>query len=109
MIRLKASDGHELDGYLARPTGQIKGGVVVAQEMYGLNAYLCAVCDHFAAHGYIAIAPALYDRQHPRLVFRYSNDDHDQAQRTYKGWDWEFALDDLDAARTALADARKVG
>ena len=59
MIRLTAQDGHQLDAYVARPPGRARGGVVVVQEMYGLNAYLRSVCEFYASHGYEAIAPAL--------------------------------------------------
>ena len=109
MITLTARDGHHLDGYLARPPGTVRGGVVVAQEMYGLNDYLRSVCDYYAAHGYLAIAPSLYDRQERGLVFTYGKEDHDRAQRLYKSWNLENALDDLDAARDAVASAGKVG
>ena len=109
MLRLTARDGHELDAYLARPAGRARGGLVVAQEMYGVNAYLRSVCDFYAAHGYIAIAPALYDRKQRGLIYAYTEADHDQAQRTYKSWDLAAALDDLDAGRAAIADAGKIG
>ena len=109
MIRLHARDGHMLDAYLAQPNGTARGGLVVAQEMYGINAYLRSVCDFFAANGYRAVTPALYDRKQRRLVYDYTDDGHDCAQRTYKAWDLELALDDLDAGRAAVADAGKVG
>ena len=109
MVKLKARDGHELDGYLARPAAAVRGAVVIAQEMYGINDYLRSVCDFYAAHGYLAIAPALYDRKQPGLVYAYSKDDHDRAQHTYKNWDVELALDDLDTGRRAVAQAGKVG
>jgi len=108
MIRLTSRDGHELDAYLSRPTAGTRGGLVVAQEMYGINAYLRSVCDFYAAHGYLAIAPALYDRRQRDLVYDYTQDDHDRAQRTYKAWDLSLALDDLDAGCTAVAAAGKV-
>jgi carboxymethylenebutenolidase len=109
MIRLRARDGHELDAYLARPAVQPRAGLVVAQEMYGVNAYLRAVCDFYAGHGYLAIAPALYDRRQRDLTFAYDAIGHDEAQRTYKAWDWDTALTDLAAARAAASDAGKVG
>jgi carboxymethylenebutenolidase len=109
VIRLKARDRHEPDAYLARPAGAARGGIVIAQEMYGLNDYLRSACDRFAAAGYLAVAPALYDRQRRGLVYTYSKDDHDRAQRAYKSWDWTAALDDLDAARDVAAEAGKVG
>ena len=108
MIRLRARDGHELDAYLARPAAGVRGGVVIAQEMYGINAYLRSVCDFYAAHGYLAVAPALYDRRQRGLVFDYTKDDHDRAQHTYKAWDLDAALDDLDAGRSAVGEAGKV-
>ena len=108
MIRLQARDGHMLDAYLAQPDGAAKGGLVVAQEMYGINAYLRSVCDFYAAHGYLAIAPALYDRRQRGLVFHYTKDDHDRAQHIYKAWDLDVALDDLDAGRSAVGEAGKV-
>lgn len=107
-IRLTAVDGHELEAYLSRPAGRPRGGLVVAQEMYGLTRYLTAVCDLFAAHGYLTIAPALYDRQQRGLVFAYTDADHDRAQVLFNGWPWDKALDDLDAAKAAVAHAGKV-
>jgi carboxymethylenebutenolidase len=109
MITLTARDGHRLDAYIANPPGTARGGVVVAQEMYGVNDYLRSVCDFYAGHGYLAIAPALYDRQQRQLVFSYGKEDHDRAQRLYKSWNLDNALDDLDAARDAVARAGRVG
>jgi carboxymethylenebutenolidase len=109
MITLTARDGHTLDAYLARPAARVRGGLVIAQEMYGINAYLRSVCDFYASHGYLAIAPALYDRRQRGLVYNYSEEDHDKAQVTYKSWPIDAALDDLDAARAAIAEAGKIG
>ena len=109
MIRLRAHDGHELDAYLARPSTPPRAGLVVAQEMYGVNGYLRAVCDFYASHGFLAIAPALYDPRQRGLTFAYDTAGHDEAQRTYKAWDWSAALADLEAAREAVAEAGKVG
>src|SRR5215217_5180302 len=108
-IKLVARDGHRLEAYVARPRDIMRGGVVVAQEMYGLNSYLRSVCDFYAAHGYLAIAPALYDRRERGLVFAYDKHDHDRAQHLYKNWNLEHALDDLEAARDAVATAGNVG
>lgn len=106
MIRLTARDGHQLDAYRARPSGKIRGGVVIAQEMYGITDYLTSVCDFYAGHGYVAIAPALYDRKERNLVLAYDEGpQHNYAQELFNGWDWPAALVDLDAARAAVADA----
>lgn len=108
MMRIAARDGHALDAYLARPTSRTRGGLVVAQEMYGLNAYLRSVCDFYAGQGYVAIAPALYDRRQQGLTYSYTRQDHDRAQRTYTAWNLDDALADLDAARDAISGAGRI-
>jgi carboxymethylenebutenolidase len=108
MIRLTARDGHELDAYLARPQDRVRGGVVISQEMYGVTEYLRSVCDFYASQGYVAIAPALYDRQQRGLTFDYSKDGHDRAQKTYTTWNFGNALTDLNAAQAAIADLHKL-
>ena len=60
--RLMARDGHEFNAWLAAPTGAPRGAVVVLQEIFGVNAHVRAVTESFAAEGYLAIAPALFDR-----------------------------------------------
>src|SRR3982751_4466493 len=59
---LMARDGHEFRAWLAAPHGAARGAVVVIQEIFGVNSHIRAVADGFAADGYLAIAPALYDR-----------------------------------------------
>jgi carboxymethylenebutenolidase len=109
MIRLSTRDGHSLDAYLGRPAARPRGGLVIAQEMYGVNSYLRSVCDFYAAQGYVAIAPALYDRRERNLTYTYTKADHDRAQRTYTAWNLEHAIADLDAARDAITDAGRIG
>ncbi len=62
MITLEAADGHRLSAYRAAPTGSPKAAIVVIQEIFGVNSHIRSVCDGFAADGYLAIAPAMYDR-----------------------------------------------
>ena len=59
---LTASDKHQLGGYRADPQGKPKGGIVVVQEIFGVNHHIRAVCDRLAALGYVAVAPAVFDR-----------------------------------------------
>src|SRR5580698_11347871 len=58
-IKLTSSDGKELFAYLAKPAARVKGGVVVIQEIFGVNKSIRAVVEWLAGEGYIAIAPAL--------------------------------------------------
>jgi carboxymethylenebutenolidase len=105
MVRLTAKDGHQLDAWLVRPEGKPGGGLVIAQEMYGVTDYLKSVCDFYAGHGYACIAPAVYDRKERNLVLAYDEGpQHNYAQELFNGWDWPAALIDLDAGRTAIAD-----
>lgn len=75
-IQLEAADGHRLSAYESRPAGQPRGGLVVLQEIYGLTPHIRFVCDRYAAQGYHAVAPALYDRVGPNIVLSYTAADH---------------------------------
>lgn len=65
MIDLTADDGQQISAYRADPVGVPKGAVVVIQELFGVDAHIRQVADAFAAQGYVAIAPALFDRVEP--------------------------------------------
>src|SRR5580693_1080276 len=62
---LTSSDNFKLGAYRADPAGKSKGGIVVIQEIFGVNHHIRAVCDRLAAQGYTAVAPAVFDRQQP--------------------------------------------
>lgn len=62
IITLKAADGHAFPAYVARPAGKAKGGIVVLQEIFGVNAHIRAVADCYAAAGYFVVAPATFSR-----------------------------------------------
>ena len=60
-IQLNTTGTQCIGAYVARPEGTPKGGIVVVQEIFGVNAHMRHVTDRFAAHGYVAIAPAFFD------------------------------------------------
>ncbi len=105
---ITAADGHTLSAWQAEPVGTPKGGLVIAQEMYGVNSYLCGVVDDYAAKGYLAIAPRLYDRLEPGLTIEYDDEGNARAKELYRNYDWSKAICDLEAARDAVAHAGKV-
>ena len=110
-ITLTASDGHALSAYLCEPEGAARGGVVVIQEIFGVNAHIRDVTERYAALGYKVIAPALYDRFERGFEVGYSPEDID-AGRVHKASaneNLEGVLADVEAARLAIADAGKVG
>jgi len=74
-IQLSAADGFELDAYLAQPTQQVKGAVLVIQEIFGVNAHIREVCDGYAEAGYAALAPCIFDRAERGIELGYEGDD----------------------------------
>ena len=62
MIELKTKDRKTISAYRAEPPGKPRGGLVVIQEIWGVNSHIRNVADGYAADGYLVIAPALFDR-----------------------------------------------
>ena len=77
-IQLTASDGVTISAYLAKPEGVSKGGVVVIQEIFGVNNHIREVCDGYARDGYTALAPAIFDRIEPGIELGYEAADMEQ-------------------------------
>jgi carboxymethylenebutenolidase len=96
MLTLTAEDGHRLGAYRAAPAGTPRGGLVVVQEIFGVNSHIKRTCDGFAADGYVALAPALFDRVERDYATGYSPADI-EAGRGVRG---KLSLDD------AVADVR---
>jgi len=107
---LKAADGHMLEAHFAMPKGAACGGVVVVQEAFGLNAYVRGLCEEFAAEGYAAMAPALYDRQQ-RGAFWDSHEGEalDSARRLRRGLVWADVMKDVGACVERLREFGRVG
>jgi carboxymethylenebutenolidase len=95
---LKAADGHNLAAYVAQPAGKPKGAVVVVQEIFGVNSHIRAVADGYAAAGYLAIAPALFDRVQRDYESGYSQDEIGRGVEIMKKLDFGNALLDVEAA-----------
>jgi len=72
VITISALDRHHLSGYLASPQGPPQAGLVVLQEIFGVTAHMRRVTDEFAARGYLALAPALFDRLKPGTELPYT-------------------------------------
>lgn len=105
-LRLTASDGHEFGAFLARPAGAPKGGIVVLQEIFGVNEHIRSVCTKFAAEGYVALAPALFDRFLPNFESGYSPEEVQVALGYMKSLDWEKLVLDSRAAVERLKEEK---
>src|SRR4029453_329928 len=108
-IKLTASDGFKLGGYRADPAGKPKAAIVVIQEIFGVNHHIRSVCDRLAKEGYVAIAPAIFDRIEPNFTSGYSPDEVANARKFVANPDWAAMLRDTQAAIDAVKDVGPVG
>lgn len=74
-VSIKSSDDHSFDMYIAKPEGQPKGAVVICPEIFGVNSHIQSVADQYAEQGYIAAAPALFDRVQKNHLAGYEQAD----------------------------------
>lgn len=105
-ISLTAADGQALAAWLSEPAGPPKASIVVLQEIFGVNSHIRDVTDRWAALGYRAIAPALFDRIEPHFDAGYEADDRQRAMAMIGKLDMDKALLDIAAA---IAYAPKIG
>jgi carboxymethylenebutenolidase len=103
---LTAADQHRLGAYRADPKGAPKGGIVVIQEIFGVNNHIRNVCDRFAEEGYVAVAPALFDRTQRDFQSGYSPPEIEKARGFIANPDWDAMLRDTDAA---IKEIKSVG
>jgi carboxymethylenebutenolidase len=108
-IELTAADGHRFAAYRAEPAGKPRGALVVIQEIFGVNGHIRGVADGFAADGYSAIAPALFDRTERGVDIGYSQPEIDRGRAVMQKIPLDDALKDVAASITAVAAAGKVG
>ena len=108
-VELSASDGHRLDAYVAEPAGKPRGAIVVIQEIFGVNSHIRAVADGFAADGYRAVAPAMYDRVQRKYETGYNPPDIQAGLDIRKQIPWDKSMLDVEAAREHAKGAGKVG
>jgi carboxymethylenebutenolidase len=107
-ISLTASDGHVLDAYKASPSGAAKGGVVVIQEIFGINGQIRRTADYFAEQGYVAIAPALFDRVGKDIELGYNETDFGIGRETRGKITDDWIIADIGAAVNEASSAGKV-
>ena len=109
LVTLTAADGFELSAYRADPSDKPRGGLVVVQEIFGVNRHMRSVCDRFAEHGYVALAPAVFDRYQRNFESGYSPAEVEEARKFIPRIDWRAMLRDVNAAIQAVKSAGKVG
>ena len=110
-ITLKASDGHEFSAYLCEPGDDERGGIVVVQEIFGVNAHIRDISERFSQLGYRTIAPALYDRIERDFEGGYTAKDVERGRdfKSAANENLEGVLADLIAAKDEVSRAGSVG
>jgi carboxymethylenebutenolidase len=113
MVTIKSFDGGEFDAYLALPAGGYGPGIVVLQEIFGINDYIRRVADWYAAHGFVAIAPDLFWRIERGVQLTDKGDDWNRAIDFYQKIDEDKAVEDsaatLDYLRRHTACSGRAG
>ncbi len=109
LTTIMARDGHEFQAWLSASPARPRGAVVVLQEIFGVNGHIRAVTDAFAAAGYTAIAPALFDRVRRGIELDYTPAEQQQGAGYRKQIDPETALKDIAAAAAVVRHSGRTG
>jgi len=106
---IMARDGHEFQAWLTAAPARPRGAVVVLQEIFGVNGHIRAVTDAFAAAGYTAIAPALFDRVRRGIELGYTPEEQQQGAGYRRQIPPETALRDIAAAAAVVRHSGRTG
>lgn len=101
-VTLTAADGFRLSAYRADPAGPVRGGVVIIQEIFGVNHHIRSICDRLADAGYRAMAPQVFDRIEPNFESGYTEPEMTHARELMSRIDWAKMVLDASAAVDAL-------
>ena len=108
-IELKPEGASPISAWRADPAGKPRGGIVVIQEIFGVNAHIRAVTDRFASEGYLAIAPAVFDHVEKGVDIGYDPDSRTRGMAVVGKLDFEQTLRDAAAAVAVAKEGGKVG
>ncbi len=108
-IELKPEGAGPIAAWRADPAGAARGGIVVIQEIFGVNAHIREVTDRFAAAGYLAVAPAIFDHVEKGFDVGYDPDSRARGMAVVGKVDFEQVLRDAAAAIAVAKEGGKVG
>jgi carboxymethylenebutenolidase len=107
-ISLRASDGHILSAYEARPDRMPHGRLILLQEIFGVTAHIRDVCDKYAVNGFHVVAPAMFDHVRAGIELGYSKDDAATGRELRSQIAWQQVFADVVAAQGYLSGSGKV-
>ena len=112
VIELTAADGFACPSYVAQPAGNPKGGIVLLQEIFGVNSHIRSVADGYAAEGYLVVAPATFHRVKPGVELGYTEADMNEGfgyKTAVEALPAPGVMQDIQAAIEEAAQGGKVG
>ncbi len=70
-ITLKTDDNHTFQAFISQPEHEVKGGIIIIQEIFGVNKHIREICHLYSKNGYLTIAPCLFDREKEMIELSY--------------------------------------
>ena len=107
LIEVMAKDKHKFSAYISQPLGKPKGGIVIIQEIFGVNIHIKEVTDLYASKGYLCIAPSLFDRIEKNVTLNYDENGISKGRNLKELCDKD-ALKDIEASISVVSSAGKV-
>jgi carboxymethylenebutenolidase len=108
-IELKPEGAGSIRAWRADPAGKPRGGIVVVQEIFGVNAHIRSVTDKFASEGYLAVAPGIFEHVEPKFEVAYDAQSRERGIAIMNKVDHEQILHDVAAAIAVAKEGGKVG
>lgn len=108
IIEITSKDNHQFSAYISQPSGKPKAGIVIIQEIFGVNAHIKEVTDLYASKGYLSIAPSLFDRIEKNVTLDYDEKGVSKGRNLKELCDIN-ALKDIEASISVVSSAGKVG
>ena len=107
LIEITAKDNQSFSAYISQPSGKPKAGIVIIQEIFGVNTHIKEVTDLYASKGYLCIAPALFDRVEKNVILNYDENGISKGRNLKELCDKD-ALKDIEASISVVSSAGKV-
>ena len=107
-IELKTIDNHKFDAFISCPDTKPKGGLVVIQEIFGVNKHIREVCEKFMNEGFLTISPSLFDREHKNIELDYTNNDINKGRLLKEKYNF-LSLNEINSSIDYVRSAGKVG
>ena len=108
LLEITAKDNHQFSAYISQPPEKPKGGIVIIQEIFGVNIHIKEVTDLYASKGYLCIAPSLFDRIEKNVVLNYDENGVSRGRGLKELCDKD-ALKDIEASMSVVNSSGKVG